>query len=95
MIRNRIRQWLGITELADEIRSVRVSQDVCTTKTFPALAKQNGTVNLALGRILAKVDPHYATSPDEARAESDRIGDRIMKRLLDEEAELRKYGGTR
>lgn len=55
-------------------------------KQFEQLKAQNKVTNLAVARIIAKIDPEYVRSefdPDR-RKESDEINDKIMRKLLSE-----------
>ena len=91
-IQERIQTWLGINDLRQRIRSLE-----------SAIERLNSThnryrqvTNRAFGRIIAKIDPMYGKDElsKERIAESDRIGDEVMARLIGEHIESNKLGGN-
>lgn len=92
MIKDWIRSWLGIDQVLWNLQDMR-ENDLDARKAFNAtaadvlIAKTMIAVhNRAIGRLIAKLDPIYSTSEHDParRAESDRIGDEVMRKLLAE-----------
>lgn len=85
-LRNRIRQWLGITDLQATqnltYNNIKDQYHVFNNK-LDKLSLQIGSITPGLGRIIAKLDPMYGRpEQDSARkAESDRLGDQVIERL--------------
>lgn len=73
------------TFLSDKLDALAAAIDRKTT--------QETARNLALGRIIAKLDPAYGRSEfDNVRkAESDRLGQEALDKLLGEAQALRKH----
>jgi len=71
-MRNWIRRWLGIEELRLNLFYVRKE-----------IQKDYRVTQQALGRIVAKLDPDYNKSESDPsrKAESDRLGEEVIKRL--------------
>lgn len=85
MIRDRIRRWLGIDAIQTEQTETRVAiydaiDGIRRARTEVAIH------NLALGRIIAKIDPMFVTAEDAParRAESDRLGALAIDRIYGE-----------
>ena len=80
--------YLQQSNIRDELVNLRSQVSVLRTST--------NTNNLALGRILAKLEPVLAQSElDPARkADSDKLGNDIIKRLQAEQAVRDHYGYT-
>lgn len=55
----------------------------------------SGAQNMALGRIIAKLDPNYGIPEDDKarRAASDMLGEQVIKKLEGEFKASNKYSG--
>jgi len=94
-LRERIREWLGITDLRAEVSMLDNSLMSLHSKT-DRNTRTLGTITPGLGRIIAKLDPQVARdelSP-AMRAESDRLADETIRRLQGEQAVRDHYGYT-
>ncbi len=84
-LQQRIRNWLGITEIL-------IQQDSLRMKADKAQSVLNA-IGLGLGRVIAKLDAKFAESElsPERRAESDRIAEETIKCLYAEAAAREPY----
>jgi uncharacterized small protein (DUF1192 family) len=91
-LQERIQTWLGINDLRQRIKSLESTIERLNTTHN----QYRQVTNRAFGRIIAKVDPIYGKDElsKERIAESDRIGEEVMRRLLSEHVESNKYGGN-
>ena len=89
MIRNAIRRWLGLHDLditiEGEFDAMRV-RHIRQMAELEALALQIKINNVALARLVNKIDPLYAMPEDDParRAESDRLAEETIRRLRGE-----------
>ncbi len=92
-LRERIREWLGISVLRSEMAYINNKLDGIDTRLYK-VDKQVSTITPGLGRIIAKLDTQYARhemSP-AMKAESDRLAEETIRRLEAEAAVRRQYG---
>lgn len=86
-LRNCIREWLGIINLERKLNKINNDLDEFD-KDIRRLIDAQKIQSSALGRIIAKVDPFYGTQGDELskerRAESDRISNAALDRIIAE-----------
>ena len=85
-IRQRIQDFLGTQDLSVLIR--RTGIELADLRTAVAKLEEANRVLLSgLGRVIAKIDPYYGMSEfdPERKAESNKIGDMVIKRLRGEE----------
>lgn len=94
MIRDRIRQWLGITQvLRNQVTLIDKLADINSN-----IGKVNRIVSAitpGLGRVIAKLDPMYAKDELDPirKAESDKLGEEVIQRLKAEDAARRHTTG--
>ena len=84
-LQTRIRQWLGITDITSKQSTLDIKIDQALTK-INAVQSSNTVANRAMARIIAKLDPLFPRdeiSP-ERKAESDKITEMVMKKLIGE-----------
>lgn len=87
-LQHRIRNWLGITQTHDSLgymdnKLMQMQREIAELKRM----KEHITIhNRALARFIGKLDPLFASNEFDPRrkAESDRIGDEVMRRLIAE-----------
>lgn len=91
-IRERIREWLGITDLRAEVSMLDNSLMSLHCKTDET-KRQISTITPGLVRIIAKLDAQYARDPQSADmiAESKAIEEQVFKRLAGEAAAREPY----
>lgn len=92
MLRTKLQNWLGITDLSQEIKGL--GYDLYAMKDNLRLANDTTTThNAALARIIAKLDPAYGRdmSDPTVRAESKTLEDRILKTLLGDHKFSNRY----
>lgn len=86
-LQDSIRKWLGISDMLRTTQKINADVDDLD-KDIRRLRQDQIIQSAALARIVAKVDPHYATQGDELsperRAESDRISKMAIDRLYAE-----------
>lgn len=95
-IQERIRNWLGITDIVTNQQQLYMEHSILHTKMgnhqnqLRAVSRQLDAIGPGLGRVIAKLDTTYAQSEfDPARkAESDKLAKETIKRL-EAEAEAR------
>lgn len=84
MIRERIREWLGLDQLLWNIQDMR-ENDLVRHKQLNRIEAQLSTITPGLGRVIAKLDARFAedesNASPERKAESDKIGAEVIKRL--------------
>ena len=85
----RVRRWLGIESTNNNVQDLRVELQVLHDE-IKAYHKQGRVSALALGRIIAKLDPNYGRHENPMddpgrREESDRLGAAVIKKLEGEE----------
>lgn len=80
--RMRIRRWLGITEIQED-QSAIMDRLHNLNNELVRLQQSMKAIGHGLGRIIAKIDANYAKNEfDPAkRAESNKIGEEVLKRL--------------
>lgn len=82
---NWLREKLGFTDLARSLIRLEgiIAMQVDRTEK---LQRQIGAVAPGIGRVIAKIDPMYGRDEldPKRRAESDAIGEAVMKKLLAE-----------
>lgn len=99
---DRIREWLGINEA---LRAGRHNRDLLlamserlgdTQQSVKIISTKIGILNQGVGRVIAKTDAHFARDPQsaEVKAESDAIGEEVLRRLGAEQAVREQYGYT-
>jgi uncharacterized small protein (DUF1192 family) len=94
---NWIKNILGITDLERQIAMLETEIEDLTEKVSAALDHYE-TQGLALGRIIAKLDPNYGRDPISDRdliAESDAIGNEVIKRLRAEQQAIDNQRGPK
>lgn len=64
-------------------------------KRIEPLMVQSKITNLAVARIIAKIDPEYCRSEFDSkrRADSDAIGDQVLRKLLSENRTANHHTG--
>lgn len=91
-IRDHIREWLGINEA---LRAQRHERELLLafSERLGTVQTQLQAIGPGLGRVIAKLDAKFVESEhsDERRAESDRIGEEVLKRLNAEAAARAPY----
>lgn len=87
-MKNWIRHFLGLDEVITQLRALRDLR-VSDRNEINALKGQITAANRGMGRLIAKLDPNYGRDElDPAvRAESDRISDAVIRRLIAEHVE--------
>lgn len=97
-----IQRWLGvtslnnnITNLSTEIESlaeIQRAQARIVARSIDDLEKQARPLLVALARMIAQKDKYFALDEldPQRRAESDKIGSQVIKRLQAEDAARRK-----
>lgn len=83
------REFLGINDLARNQQQLYSEHSHLHNKT-DQLLKQMSALGSGLGRVIAKLDARFAedesNASPERKAESDRIGEEVIKRLEAEAA---------
>lgn len=98
-IKQRIRVWLGIAELTNEVKGIGHDVDKITytvdkiTYTLKVYKDHISIHNSALARIIAKLDPAYGRdmSSPEVISESREIEKRVMDQLLGDHKASNRY----
>jgi hypothetical protein len=93
-----LKNILGIADLQHSISDLEYKTDALRTQVRDALEEISSykTKELALGRIIAKLDPNYGRHPTDDRrliAESDAIGEEVIKRLRAEQRAIDNQKG--
>ena len=93
MIKNWLREFLGINtiqiqinQLHKDMSSANKSMTIDNRNYYLHLKDEIKIIQLAHARIIAKIDPAFnkdMASP-EARAQSDKIGEEVLKKLISE-----------
>lgn len=93
MFRNAIRAWLGLDQIAQNTYSAMSFAREANTQAM-AMKEAVAIHNRALGRVLAKVAPEYLKDPFDpaVRAESDRIANEQIARIIAEHKAQNPYG---
>lgn len=91
-LRDRIRDWLGITEILNcqhTDRQLLMAQ----SERLGKVQTQISAITPGLGRIIAKLDPNFASPEIDPwrKAESDAIGEMVERRLRAEAAARAPY----
>lgn len=85
-----IRRWLGLDRLATIEAQLSTAQAQIATlgAVITNLRTAVEVQNLAAGRIIAKLDPAFVTPHDDParKAESDRLGEEVIRRIKAEHA---------
>lgn len=97
-----LREYLGINEIwrkQENMNSIAlaISERLGDTQqNIKTISSKIGILNQGLGRVIAKLDANYARSEfDPAKqAESDAIGEEVLRRLAAEQAVRDQYGYT-
>lgn len=81
-LQSRIRTWLGIEEIRQDAAAIEFSITELRNHQINMQRTLNA-IGPGLGRVIAKLDPIVAVSEfdPERKAESDRIGEEVLKRL--------------
>lgn len=92
MIRDRIRSWLGITEIQEDQAMIH-RELVAQGREQIKIGRQVSTITPGLGRVIAKLDAQFARDPQSPamKAESDRISAEAIRRLEAEAAARAPY----
>lgn len=99
MIKDWIRNWLGITDIVTNQQQLYTEHSILHTKMdnhknqLRAVSRQLDTIGPGLGRVIAKLDAKYAESEFDPtrRAESDKLAEETIKRLEAEAAARAPY----
>lgn len=94
-----IRRWLGLDRLDPievQLSAVRAQLSEAQ-RLIIHLRVAVDVQNLAMGRIIAKLDPAFATPHDDPdrKAESDRLGEEAIRRIKGEYAASNKLDPSR
>ncbi len=95
---NFIQRWLGIDVILahlHDIRDNRLEDNRRLNSELATIKSQVGASNSGMGRLIAKLDPHYAKDEQDPtrKAESDKIGDDVIKKLTSEHIIRNRVGG--
>lgn len=92
MIKEKIREWLGLDEIRQDIQGIANTQYNHKMISDAAL-KELRMLTPGLGRIIAKIDPAYVADPHSSstKAASDEIGDLAIRRLKGEHEARNKW----
>lgn len=90
-MRKLLRNWLGYEDLEIKL-SIIESKIAGLRNVLDKVDGRVGTLGSGLGRILAKLDPMFGSSEQDPKrkAESDKLGEEIIKKLEDE-AKARRH----
>lgn len=95
MLKDLIRRWLGLDQILWNLQDIRENR-LSDRKLLNKMDTQLIAILPGLGRVIAKLDANYARSEfDPAKqAESDAIGEEILRRLAAEQAVRDQYDYT-
>jgi hypothetical protein len=93
MIRERIREWLGISVLRSEMAYINNKLDGIDAR-LGKVHKQISAITPGLARIIAKLDPQIGRNEmsPAMKAESDKLSEDVIRRLNAEQAVRDQYG---
>lgn len=94
---NWIQKWLGVTALREDIQDLTILIQGQNRRLDEVLQMRAMLMahNTGLGRIITKLDPRFGQdelSP-ECKAESDKLGNDVMNKLLSEHIIAKRTGG--
>lgn len=89
-IKERIQNWLGITNLQRDVSGIANTQ-YNHTIYLQATLKDIRIIASGVSRIVVKFDPNYARHEDDKYSDSDKIGEEVLKRLKGEQKARNKY----
>lgn len=93
-MKNWLQRLLGTYDLDERLKAIEMQMH--QYKGLLYTTKQNiGLHDRALGRVIAKLDPNYGLDELDPRrkADSDNLGDQIIKKLKAEQAASNKLTG--
>lgn len=82
-LRMRVRQWLGINEIQED-QSLIARRLQVNGIILARIEKHVIPLGPGIGRLVAKIDPHYATFDPfdpKTREESDAISERVLNNI--------------
>lgn len=87
-----VRQWLGIDAAISHAYNASMIADT-NARELKALCSSISVHNLALARIITKLDPMYGKDEldPQRRADSNRIADEVLNRIRTENTAASKY----
>lgn len=87
-------QWLGLTEIDQQIDFIRTDLYKISQLQITTL-NQIRTITPGMARIITKLDPQFARNEldPERKAESDKLGDEVIAKLIAEDKARRHTFG--
>lgn len=91
-LKQRVRDWLGISRVIDQMNAIEIKQ-IANNNKVSDFNRNISVQNRAFGHILARINPILGIPEDDPkrRADSDALGEEIIRRLKGEVQVTEKY----